>query len=70
MLKILFQLYHYFILLLCFYKDGIRIAGMVSKIVSGDMALSIVAAKGNLRCLPEVMSIYQARRRDLMNSLF
>jgi glycosyltransferase involved in cell wall biosynthesis len=43
-----------------FLRSALELPVWLSKIVSGDMALfSIIAAKGQLRCLPEEMSIYR-----------
>jgi glycosyltransferase involved in cell wall biosynthesis len=43
-----------------FKKSALIIPDWFWKIVSGDMALfSIIAASGPLRCIPEVMSVYQ-----------
>lgn len=52
-----------------FLKSALELPIWLSKVVSGDMAIfSIIAAKGNLKCLPEVMSIYRKHSGGVTNS--
>ncbi|MCC6447825.1 MAG: glycosyltransferase [Chitinophagaceae bacterium] len=52
-----------------FRRDALFIPDWFTKVVSGDMALfSIVSAKGKLRCIPEVMSVYRKHEGGLTKS--
>jgi glycosyltransferase involved in cell wall biosynthesis len=54
---------------LVFLRSAFIIPVWFTKVVSGDMALfSIIAAKGKLRCLPEIMSVYRKHKGGITNS--
>ncbi len=52
-----------------FRREALFIPEWFTKVVGGDMALfSIVSAKGKLRCLPEIMSVYRKHEGGITNS--
>ena len=52
-----------------FLRSALELPIWLSKVVSGDMALfSIIASKGKLRCLPEIMSVYRKHEGGITNT--